>query len=80
MSSPGDYATPQRRFLSQPLQVLPKSALLEFGCNYAGSAELAYLREGAEGREVHGTGDLETKLAHTAARQGGNADDVVQDV
>ena len=30
--------------------------------------------------EVHVTGELEAKLAHSAARQGRNPDDLVQDV
>jgi len=38
------------------------------------------LKVGAEAREVHVTGELETMLTHSAAEQGRQPEDLVQDV
>jgi predicted transcriptional regulator len=43
-------------------------------------AQQGILREGADEMEVHVTGELEAKLAQSAAQQGRNPDDLVQDV
>jgi len=43
-------------------------------------AQQGILRAGADEMEVHVTGELEAKLTHSAAQQGRNPDDLVQDV